>query len=76
MPWKYSVSVFSTAGAAGFDATLGSRATTPGDADALAEADVLGLALVLGEALAEACPLPVAEELAVTVGAGGCAVLW
>ena len=52
MPWKYSVSVFSTAGSAGFDATLGPRPTTPGDADALAEAEADVGGLVLGEALA------------------------
>ncbi len=69
------MSVFSTAGSAAFEATPGPRATTPGDADALAEAEALGLALVLGEALAEDCALAVAEALAATVGAGGCVVL-
>src|SRR5580700_5857289 len=66
MPWKYSVSVFSTAGSAGFEATPGPRLTRPADVDALAEAEPV---LALDEALAEA------EDLAVTVGAGGCAVL-
>jgi hypothetical protein len=67
------VSVFSTAGSAGFEATPGPRLTTPGDADALAEADVVGLVLSEALALADAVALAESEDLAVTVGEGGCA---